>query len=234
MHLKKSGALSELWLHFVEFQDDFGLHQHRKALAIEASSFASLNWLSALKRVFAMMATQSAAANAPERPQPIQSTNPLPLSASQEQQVRDLYYARVRGKCASEIKSLSTEPFPLCSLYSPFPLPYPTLILPLCLSSPINTPTGFAECAINRTVSATWACRTQRLAMNACMVQHATRDEEDRAREEWFATRLERRREREEKERQIEEKRKFHREWWGLDENGNRTYKDPEQTLKKR
>ncbi|TGZ76241.1 hypothetical protein EX30DRAFT_324941 [Ascodesmis nigricans] len=30
--------------------------------------------------------------------------NPLPLSAAQEAQVRDLYYARVRGLCAEEIR----------------------------------------------------------------------------------------------------------------------------------
>ncbi len=39
----------------------------------------------------------------PER-LPMPSTNPLPLSASQEAQVRDLYYARVRQHCAAEIK----------------------------------------------------------------------------------------------------------------------------------
>ncbi|KAF2100973.1 hypothetical protein NA57DRAFT_16117, partial [Rhizodiscina lignyota] len=89
--------------------------------------------------------------------------NPLPLSSSQEQQVRDIYYRRVRAECAAEIKE-------------------------------------FASCAANRTVSATWACRTQRLAMNGCMVAHATQDEQDRAREEWFATRNERRRQKEKEE----------------------------------
>lgn len=34
----------------------------------------------------------------------IPSRNPLPLSASQEAQVRDIYYARVRSACADEIK----------------------------------------------------------------------------------------------------------------------------------
>lgn len=33
--------------------------------------------------------------------------NPLPLSATQEQEVRKLYYARVRSKCADEIKGTS-------------------------------------------------------------------------------------------------------------------------------
>jgi COX assembly protein 1 len=31
--------------------------------------------------------------------------NPTPLSAPQEQQVRDLYYKNVRAKCAAEIES---------------------------------------------------------------------------------------------------------------------------------
>ena len=30
--------------------------------------------------------------------------NPLPLSASQEAQVRDIYYKKVRSQCADEIK----------------------------------------------------------------------------------------------------------------------------------
>ena len=30
--------------------------------------------------------------------------NPLPLSAAQEGEVKDLYYARVRGHCAQQIK----------------------------------------------------------------------------------------------------------------------------------
>jgi COX assembly mitochondrial protein 1 len=31
-------------------------------------------------------------------------SNPLPLSAAQEAQVKDIYYKRVRGRCAQEIK----------------------------------------------------------------------------------------------------------------------------------
>lgn len=34
----------------------------------------------------------------------VPSRNPLPLSASQESQVRDIYYARVRKNCTEEIK----------------------------------------------------------------------------------------------------------------------------------
>ena len=33
-------------------------------------------------------------------------SNPTPLSAPQEQQVRDLYYKNVRAKCADEIKGV--------------------------------------------------------------------------------------------------------------------------------
>lgn len=84
-------------------------------------------------------------------------SNPLPLSAAQEGQVRDLYYARVRGLCAEEIRL-------------------------------------FAECARNRTISATWVCRPERLVMNSCMVANANQDNNDAAREEWFRRRLEKKR----------------------------------------
>ncbi|PYI23048.1 hypothetical protein BO86DRAFT_389893 [Aspergillus japonicus CBS 114.51] len=96
--------------------------------------------------------------------------NPLPLSATQEAEVKQIYYKRVRGHCAPEIKA-------------------------------------FAECAVNRTVTATWVCRTQRLAMNACMLAHAKPEEEDRAREEWFATHEERRRAEQAKLDAVEERR---------------------------
>lgn len=52
--------------------------------------------------------------------------------------------------------------------------------------------------------------------MNTCMIAHATQKEQDEAREEWFATRLKRQREREKKEERRKEQEKFHREWWGL------------------
>ncbi|KAH8906000.1 hypothetical protein BR93DRAFT_928590, partial [Coniochaeta sp. PMI_546] len=38
------------------------------------------------------------------------SRNPLPLSASQEAQVRDIFYARVRSHCGPEIKGSSIFP----------------------------------------------------------------------------------------------------------------------------
>jgi COX assembly protein 1 len=65
----------------------------------------------------------------------------------------------------------------------------------------------FAACAVNRTVTATWICRKQRLAMNSCMVAHAKPEEEDRAREEWWAGRDERRRARIKEEKDKEERR---------------------------
>ncbi|KAH6669491.1 cytochrome c oxidase biogenesis protein Cmc1 like-domain-containing protein [Halenospora varia] len=110
---------------------------------------------------------------------PMPSRNPLPLSASQEAQVRELYHSRVRGYCAAEIKL-------------------------------------FADCALGRTFTAPFACRAQNRVMNACMIQHATQAEQDAAREEWFATRLKRQKEREKREERRKEQEKFHREWWGL------------------
>ncbi|KAI0126599.1 hypothetical protein BJ170DRAFT_412708 [Xylariales sp. AK1849] len=120
---------------------------------------------------------------------PMPSRNPLPLSASQEAQVREVFNARVRGLCADEIKA-------------------------------------FADCARNRTFSIPFACRTLSHNMNSCMLSHATQAEHDRAREEWFAGRMERARERERKERRKLEQEKFHREWWGLPE------RDPEEVKK--
>lgn len=52
--------------------------------------------------------------------------------------------------------------------------------------------------------------------MNTCMVAHATQAEQDAAREEWFATRLKRQKDRETRELRRIEQEKFHREWWGL------------------
>ena len=80
----------------------------------------------------------------------------------------------------------------------------------------INGFTDFAACALNRTVSATWHCRAQRLAMNACMITYATQEEQDAAREEWFASKEKRALEREANEKRRIDQEKFHREWWGL------------------
>ncbi|KAI0431106.1 cytochrome c oxidase biogenesis protein Cmc1 like-domain-containing protein [Xylaria sp. FL1042] len=117
---------------------------------------------------------------------PMPSRNPLPLSASQEAQVREVFNARVRAHCADEIKA-------------------------------------FAECARGRTFSIPFSCRTLSHAMNSCMLAHATPAEHDRAREDWFAARMTRARERERKERRKIEQERFHREWWGLPE------RDPEE-----
>ncbi|EEP82274.1 conserved hypothetical protein [Uncinocarpus reesii 1704] len=119
----------------------------------------------------ATTSTPETANNPPPSHPRINLRNPTPLSASQEAEVKDIYYKRVRGYCAAEIKE-------------------------------------FAACALNRTITATWVCRKQRLAMNACMVEHAKPEEEDRAREEWFAGREERRRAREREEQGVEDRRK--------------------------
>ncbi|KAJ5294860.1 hypothetical protein N7508_009681 [Penicillium antarcticum] len=118
------------------------------------------------------MAEQSTSpdASSAQTPKKYNLRNPLPLSAPQEQEVKLLYYKRVRALCAPEIKA-------------------------------------FAECAVNRTVTATWICRQQRLAMNSCMVAHAKPEEEDRAREEWFASFEERRRAKEEELARVETRR---------------------------
>ncbi|KAI1825647.1 cytochrome c oxidase biogenesis protein Cmc1 like-domain-containing protein [Xylaria intraflava] len=117
---------------------------------------------------------------------PMPSRNPLPLSASQEAQVREVFNARVRAHCAEEVKA-------------------------------------FAACAQNRTFSVAFACREHSRAMNNCMLAHATSEEHDRAREDWFAARMTRARERERKEHRKLEQERFHREWWGLPE------RDPEE-----
>lgn len=122
----------------------------------------------------------------------IPSKNPLPLSATQEAQVRDIYYARVRNHCAKEIKGRS--------LYDD------------CLNSLVNYLflffffLEFATCARNRTISATWKCKDERHNMNSCMVAHAKQEEFDKAREEWFRIRLEKRRQKEIQRRKTEGK----------------------------
>lgn len=75
----------------------------------------------------------------------------------------------------------------------------------------------FAACATNRTFTATFMCRPQQKAMNACMKLYATREEQDAAREEWFATTDKRKEEREAKERKRLVDEKFWREWWAKD-----------------
>ncbi|KAK4188502.1 hypothetical protein QBC35DRAFT_357817, partial [Podospora australis] len=112
---------------------------------------------------------------------PIPSRNPLPLSASQEAQVRDIFHARVRKRCTDEIKA-------------------------------------FADCAMGRTFSAPFLCRGPLHVMNSCMKVNATPEEQDAAREEWWAQRVERQKEKERKARRKLEQERFLREWWGLPE----------------
>ena len=85
----------------------------------------------------------------------------------------------------------------------------------------------FASCATNRTISATWACRNQRLAMNSCMVQYASQKEQDAAREEWFATMDLRRLQMEETKRQKAEAERFHKEWWDIPKSSSSKEEEP-------
>ncbi|KAF5546995.1 cytochrome c oxidase biogenesis [Fusarium napiforme] len=110
----------------------------------------------------------------PEEKLGVPSRNPLPLSASQEAQVRDIFYQKVRKECADEIKGTS---------------PSTTTIPP-----PPSTP-------------------------NHQHQLHATQSAHDEAREEWFALRIERQRERERKARVAQAQEEFMREWWGLPEH---------------
>jgi COX assembly protein 1 len=71
---------------------------------------------------------------------------------------------------------------------------------------------------MNRTFSAPFACRETHRVMNSCMKAHATQEEQDAAREEWFAQRLQRQKERERKALRKAEQEAFLREWWGLPE----------------
>ncbi|TEA18895.1 hypothetical protein C8034_v010822 [Colletotrichum sidae] len=126
---------------------------------------------------------------------PMPSRNPLPLSASQEAQIRDIYHARVRDACAPEIKA-------------------------------------FADCALNRTFTVSFVCREQLRAMNGCMKTHATPAAHDAAREEWFAKRLERQKERERKAVKKAQQEDFIREWWGLPEKDAETRRKEEEKMR--
>ncbi|KAH6697856.1 hypothetical protein EV126DRAFT_401916 [Verticillium dahliae] len=149
----------------------------------------------------------------------VPSLNPLPLSASQEAQVRDIYYARVRAACAPEIKGTNW----LTSSASLAPPPIP----PSPLTA--HAEPAFAECALGRTLSIPFVCRTPHRAMNSCMVSHATQAEQDAAREDWFAQRLERQRERERKAQKKAGQEEFLREWWGLPEKDAETRRREEE-----
>ncbi|ODA79209.1 hypothetical protein RJ55_04802 [Drechmeria coniospora] len=126
---------------------------------------------------------------APEKPLGVPSPNPLPLSASQESQVRDIFYARVRSRCADEIKA-------------------------------------FAACALGRTFTVSFACREPHRVMNSCMKLHATQEEHDAARVEWFGMRMERKKKREHAAKVAAAQEEFLREWWGLPEEVRRKRQD--------
>jgi COX assembly protein 1 len=128
-------------------------------------------------------------------------SNPTPLSAPQEQQVRDIYYKSVRAKCATEIEGASPR---ACR-----PLPQPT-----------NMPPAFAQCALGRTVTMIYACREPRLAMNSCMLQYQNQDELDKARAQWFQLAGERKAARQEHARKLLDAQSKHKEWWNLDDSG--------------
>lgn len=49
-------------------------------------------------------------------------------------------------------------------------------------------------------VSVNFTCRDQKLAMNSCLRKNGTMAEQDRAREEWFATRLQKKKDAAEQE----------------------------------
>ncbi|KAJ3471796.1 hypothetical protein MRS44_001895 [Fusarium solani] len=78
---------------------------------------------------------------------------------------------------------------------------------------------AFAACALGRTFTVSFACRPEHRVMNSCMKLHATQAEHDAAREEWFALRIERQRERERKAKMAAAQEEFMREWWGLPEH---------------
>jgi COX assembly protein 1 len=69
--------------------------------------------------------------------------------------------------------------------------------------------------------------------MNSCMLLYQGQDELDAARAEWFQLAGERRRAREERERAVEEGRKKHKEWWGLDEEGKLQGKKLEEGVRR-
>ena len=48
------------------------------------------------------------------------------------------------------------------------------------------------------------------------MIKYATQDEQDKAREEWFAERLKRQKDFEAKNQRMKEDERFYKEWWGL------------------
>lgn len=123
------------------------------------------------------MASPNTPANKPGESYTVRAFRPIPLTASQEQEVRDIYYRNVRAKCSDQIRE-------------------------------------FAHCATGRTITIPFKCRQERKAMETCMIGFATREEEDLAREEWFAKIGERRRKLEEEEKWKSDQKALKAEWW--------------------
>lgn len=122
--------------------------------------------------------------------------NPLPVTARQETQIRELFYRRVRNRCAQEIKGMLARKSTVHCMR-----------LLAC--------SDFAACAHGRTFTSGIACRARRLSMNNCMIAHDTQAERDAAREEWFATIDKRIAEKEEKERKRQEALEMRRLYYG-------------------
>ncbi|ATY62898.1 Cytochrome c oxidase biogenesis [Cordyceps militaris] len=78
---------------------------------------------------------------------------------------------------------------------------------------------AFAACALGRTFTVSFACRAEHRAMNGCMKLHANQAEHDAAREEWFAMRMDRQRQREAKNKVAVAQEEFMHDWWGLPED---------------
>jgi COX assembly protein 1 len=68
--------------------------------------------------------------------------------------------------------------------------------------------------------------------MNSCMKAHATPQEQDGAREEWFSQRMERAKEKERKALRKAEQEAFLREWWGLPEKDREQAKREMEKIK--
>lgn len=68
--------------------------------------------------------------------------------------------------------------------------------------------------------------------MNSCMKAHATEEEKDAAREEWFAQRMQRAKEKQRKALRKAEQEAFLREWWGLPEKDRELARKEMERLK--
>ncbi|KAF1739221.1 hypothetical protein CRV24_001153 [Beauveria bassiana] len=78
---------------------------------------------------------------------------------------------------------------------------------------------SFAACALGRTFTVSFACRAEHRVMNGCMKLHANQKEHDAAREEWFAMRMDRQRQREARNKVAVAQEEFMHDWWGLPED---------------